>query len=86
MKISKIQTQIVRLPADEALAGGPAESGATRNIVTLRVQTDAGVEGIGYTFFAAIASVRKGSSPTVRTPSASTACLSAPVSAAPKKV
>jgi len=53
MKISKIQTQIVRLPADEALAGGPAEPGATRNIVTLRVQTDAGVEGIGYTFFGA---------------------------------
>ena len=53
MKISKIQTQIVRLPADEALAGGPSEPGATRNIVTLRVQTDAGVEGIGYTFFGA---------------------------------
>jgi L-alanine-DL-glutamate epimerase-like enolase superfamily enzyme len=53
MKISRIQTQIVRLPADEPLAGGPTEPGATRNIVTLRIQTDAGVEGIGYTFFGA---------------------------------
>ncbi len=53
MKITKIQTQIVRLPADEPLAGGPATPGATREIVTLRIQTDAGVEGIGYTFFGA---------------------------------
>ncbi len=53
MKISRIQTQIVRLPADEPLAGGPDTPGATRNIVTLRVQTDAGIEGIGYTFFGA---------------------------------
>ena len=53
MKITKTQAQIVRLPADEPLAGGPSEPGATRNIVTLRIQTDAGVEGIGYTFFGA---------------------------------
>ena len=53
MKISKIQTRIVRLPADEPLADGPATPGATRDIVTLRVATDAGIEGIGYTFFGA---------------------------------
>ena len=53
MKISKIQTQVVRLPADEPLAGGPAAPGATRDVVTLRVGTDAGIEGIGYTFFGA---------------------------------
>ena len=53
MKISKIQTQVVRLPADEPLAGGPAAPGATRHVVTLRVGTDAGIEGIGYTFFGA---------------------------------
>ncbi len=53
MKISRIQTQIVRLPADEPLAGGPDTPGATRNIVTLRIGTDAGIEGIGYTFFGA---------------------------------
>ena len=53
MKISKVQTQVVRLPADEALAGGPVTPGATRDMVTLRVGTDAGIEGIGYTFFGA---------------------------------
>jgi L-alanine-DL-glutamate epimerase-like enolase superfamily enzyme len=53
MKITKFQTQVVRLPADEALAGGPVTPGATRDMVTLRVGTDAGIEGIGYTFFGA---------------------------------
>jgi L-alanine-DL-glutamate epimerase-like enolase superfamily enzyme len=53
MKITKIQARVVRLPADEPLADGPATPGATRDIVTLRVGTDAGVEGIGYTFFGA---------------------------------
>ncbi len=53
MKISKIQTLIARVPADEPLAGGPATPGATREIVTLRIGTDAGIEGIGYTFFGA---------------------------------
>ena len=53
MKISKIRSQIVRVPADEALAGGPTQPGATRDFVTLRVGTDAGIEGIGYTFFGA---------------------------------
>ena len=53
MKISKFRSQIVRVPADEALAGGPTQAGATRDFVTLRVGTDAGIEGIGYTFFGA---------------------------------
>lgn len=53
MKITNIQTQIVRLPADEPLAGGPVTPGATRDMVTLRLGTDAGIEGIGYTFFGA---------------------------------
>jgi len=53
MKISKIQTHIIRVPVDEPLAGGPAVPGATREFVTLRVGTDAGIEGIGYTFFGA---------------------------------
>lgn len=53
MKITKIQTQIVRVPVDEPLAGGPAAPGTTREFVTLRVGTDAGIEGIGYTFFGA---------------------------------
>ncbi len=53
MKITHIQTQIVKLPADEPLAGGPVTPGATREMVTLRIGTDAGIEGIGYTFFGA---------------------------------
>src|SRR5688572_15898640 len=53
MKISKVQVQIVRVPADEPLAGGPTTPGATREIVTLRLATDQGIEGIGYTFFGA---------------------------------
>jgi L-alanine-DL-glutamate epimerase-like enolase superfamily enzyme len=53
MKISKIQAQIVRVPADEPLADGPATPGAMRDLVTLRLGTDQGIEGIGYTFFGA---------------------------------
>jgi L-alanine-DL-glutamate epimerase-like enolase superfamily enzyme len=53
MKITKFQTQLLRTPADEALTGGPVTPGATRDFVTLKLQTDAGIEGIGYTFFGA---------------------------------
>jgi len=51
MKISRIHSQILRLPVDEPLAGGPAAPGATRDFVALRVGTDEGVEGLGVTFF-----------------------------------
>ena len=51
MKITDIRSQIVRLPADEPLAGGPATPGATRDFVTLTIGTDQGIEGIGVTFF-----------------------------------
>ena len=51
MKISHIHSRIVRLPADEPLADGPALAGATRDFVVLQVGTDAGLEGIGLTFF-----------------------------------
>jgi L-alanine-DL-glutamate epimerase-like enolase superfamily enzyme len=52
MKISSFQTRLVRLPAEEPLAGGPAATslGATRDFVTFVLRTDAGLEGIGYTF------------------------------------
>ena len=50
MKITHVQTQIVKLPADEPLANGPTSPG-TRDIVILTLGTDAGVEGIGLTFF-----------------------------------
>jgi L-talarate/galactarate dehydratase len=51
VKISQAHSQIVRLPADEPLAGGPAVPGATRDFVILRLGTDEGVEGIGLTSF-----------------------------------
>src|SRR5437016_12089667 len=52
MKISAIHSQVVRLPADEPLAGGPAAPGATRDIVALEVRTDQpGLDGVGLSFF-----------------------------------
>ena len=51
MKISHVRSQIVRMPVDEPLAGGPVVSGATRDFVTLRIGTDDGIEGLGITFF-----------------------------------
>lgn len=51
MKISKVRSQIVRLPADEPLADGPDRPGVTRDFVVLWLDTDQGVQGIGYTTF-----------------------------------
>ena len=51
MKITHIESRIVRLPLDEPLAGGPVAKGATQNFVTLRMGTDEGVEGLGISFF-----------------------------------
>src|SRR5712692_2930641 len=51
MKIKSIQSQIVRLPAEEPLAGGPGFYRQFLEFVTLRVATDEGIEGIGVTFF-----------------------------------
>lgn len=53
MKITHAKTRIVRLPADEPLADGPSVAGATRDIVTLELGTDQGIEGVGITFFGA---------------------------------
>ena len=51
MKITHIESQIVRVPLDEPLADGPTPQGATQSFVTLRLGTDEGVEGIGISFF-----------------------------------
>src|SRR6202795_1847583 len=51
MKITATRTQLVELPADEPLAGAADNPSGKRPIVTLRVQTDAGVEGIGVAYF-----------------------------------
>src|SRR5436853_7636866 len=51
MKITRTRTQLVELPADEPLAGAAENPSGKRPIVTLRVQTDEGVEGIGVSYF-----------------------------------
>jgi L-alanine-DL-glutamate epimerase-like enolase superfamily enzyme len=51
MKISGTKTQIVELPADEPLAGAAENPQGKRPIVTLKVATDAGVEGLGVAYF-----------------------------------
>src|SRR5436305_8475 len=51
MKITGTRTQIVELPADEPLANAPGNPNGKRPIVTFRVETDAGAEGIGVAYF-----------------------------------
>jgi L-alanine-DL-glutamate epimerase-like enolase superfamily enzyme len=53
MKITGIDAAIVNLPADEPLAGAVVRPGATRPTVLLDVQTDSGLQGIGFTFLGA---------------------------------
>ena len=53
MKITKIQTTFVEVPADEPLANGPAEKGATRKLVAVKISTDQGLQGISIAFFGA---------------------------------
>ena len=45
MKIERVWSQIVRLPADEPLADGKTAPGATRDIVVVKVATKDGTEG-----------------------------------------
>jgi L-talarate/galactarate dehydratase len=51
MKITSIRSGIVELPNDEPLAGFSENPNATNPIVTLRVGTDDGIEGLGVTYF-----------------------------------
>jgi L-alanine-DL-glutamate epimerase-like enolase superfamily enzyme len=51
MKISGIRSSIVALPADEPLADAAENPNATRPIVTLQIETDEGVVGVGVTYF-----------------------------------
>ena len=51
MKIASLETGIVLLPNDEPLAGFSENPGAKNPIVTLRLRTDDGIEGLGVTYF-----------------------------------
>jgi L-alanine-DL-glutamate epimerase-like enolase superfamily enzyme len=53
MKITAVNSQIVRLPMEEPLAGGSGFHRSHLDFVALRLRTDAGIEGIGITFFGA---------------------------------
>ena len=53
MKIDRVRSQIVRLPADEPLADNKTPPGATRDIVVVKITTRDGIDGIGVTFFGA---------------------------------
>jgi L-alanine-DL-glutamate epimerase-like enolase superfamily enzyme len=53
MKITTVQSHIVNLPADEPLANGPAFGGPFREFITVQIETDAGIHGVGITFFGA---------------------------------
>jgi L-alanine-DL-glutamate epimerase-like enolase superfamily enzyme len=50
MKITHASTTLASLPHDEPLADGPTTPGS-KNFVALKLGTDQGVEGIGFTFF-----------------------------------
>ena len=50
-EITHAKVQTIRLPAVEPLAGGPVAHGASRDIVTLTLGTDDGIEGIGLTYY-----------------------------------
>lgn len=51
MKIKRIGSQVVRLPVEEPLAGGPAYSRSNNLFVTVRLETEDRIEGLGVTFF-----------------------------------
>ena len=51
MKIERIKTNLVCLPLEEPLVGAPPMPAMLREFVTVEVQTDAGIEGIGVTSF-----------------------------------
>ena len=50
MKVSKVTTRVVRTPADNPLVVGISQPGH-REFVTLELDTDDGIQGIGLTFF-----------------------------------
>jgi L-alanine-DL-glutamate epimerase-like enolase superfamily enzyme len=51
MKITHINARIVRFPAVEPLADGPVPAGTLRDVIAVKVGTDDGIEGIGFSCF-----------------------------------
>src|SRR3979409_375508 len=51
MRIPGPRPALVELPADEPLAGAAENPNGKRPIVTVRVETDQGIEGVGVAYF-----------------------------------
>jgi len=51
MKVSRVTTRILQTPADNPLIVGLPEPTTTREFVSVEIDTDDGVQGIGLTFF-----------------------------------
>ena len=54
MKITHVDVQLIRRPADEPLTGGPnvKERGDERDIIVVQIRTDSdGIDGVGFTCF-----------------------------------
>jgi L-alanine-DL-glutamate epimerase-like enolase superfamily enzyme len=51
MKITGLVTETLLVPEADPLAGMPEDANRRRPFVTLRLQTDAGIEGIGFTLY-----------------------------------
>ena len=56
MKVTRAKTRVIRTPADNPLAVGASQNSATRTFVTLEMDTDEGIQGIGLTFIPALSS------------------------------
>ena len=54
MKVTKASTRVLRTPADNHLIVDAPPSNATRTFVTLEMDTDEGLQGIGLTFIPAL--------------------------------
>ena len=50
MKITRASTRVLRTPADYPLVEGIPVGDATRDFITLELDTDAGIQGIGFSF------------------------------------
>ena len=51
MKIASFEVSTLLVPEDDPLANMPEEAGRKRPIVTVRLRTDSGIEGIGVTLY-----------------------------------
>ena len=56
MKVVGSVTKVLRMPAESPLTGGAPIGDATRSFVTLEMETDEGIQGIGVTFIPGLTS------------------------------